>query len=97
MSKSFMDSLEERSERSQVKKVTRTGEVTTKRKVGRPKKNTEPMKYINIAVDENTMHYIKIAKFKHNDNITDYINDLIKADIKKNKKHYDDLEVMIKK
>lgn len=64
---------------------------STKGKVGRPKVKTEPTKTINIAVPVSLMEKVEIAKCKYNNNLTEYINAIIRADIEANMDKYNQL------
>ncbi len=68
-----------------------TVSTTTKKKVGRPKVKTEPTKNINIAVPESILRQVDIAKCKYNNNMTEYINAVIKDDLEKNMEKYKQL------
>lgn len=64
-----------------------------KKKVGRPKSKPEGnYKTINIAVHEDKMPKIEIAKLKHGNNLTQYINDLIDQDLATNYEKYVEFE-----
>ena len=62
-----------------------------KKPVGRPKIKTEPTKTINIAVPVSVMEQVEIAKCKYHDNLTEYVNAVIKADLEKNMSNYQKL------
>lgn len=69
----------------------KTVEPTKEKKVGRPKIKTEPTKTINIAVPVSVMEQVEIAKCKYHDNLTEYVNAVIKADLEKNMTDYQKL------
>ena len=52
-----------------------------KKKPGRPKTKTEPEKTINISVPVSLLKKMEIAKAKHGNNLTRYVNAIIKADL----------------
>ena len=61
----------------------------TKNKGGRPKTRTEPVKIANIAIPESV--YSKVSDYAlsiYNNNLTEYINALIRKDLEKNLKKY---------
>ena len=59
-----------------------------KKKPGRPKTKTEETKTINIAVPVSVLEKIDIAKVCYGNNLTCYINRLIKKDIEANYEEY---------
>lgn len=59
-----------------------------KKKPGRPKTKTEETKTINIAVPVSVLEKIDIAKVCYGNNLTSYINRLIKKDIEANYDEY---------
>lgn len=62
-----------------------TGEpLQIRRKAGRPKKNLEPTKMINVAIPEHVYEKMQYAKCCYNGNITQYINSLIAKDLDEN-------------
>lgn len=63
----------------------------TIKKRGRPKVKTEGTKNINIAVPKSILRQVEIAKCKYNNNMTEYINAIIKADLEKNMEKYKQL------
>ena len=52
-----------------------------KKKPGRPKTKTEPEKTINISVPVSLLEKMEIAKAKHGNNLTRYVNAVIRADL----------------
>ena len=89
-SKNFTDKLKKNPQKVAVtveappeEKIT-----STKNKVGRPKVKTEPTKTINIAVPISVLDQVEIAKCKYHDNLTEYVNAVIKADLEKNMNDY---------
>ena len=63
-------------------------EKSKKKKVGRPKTKHGTYRTINIAVPEEMMGDIKIAACQYGNNLTAYINDLIKKDLAANLEKY---------
>ena len=59
-----------------------------KKKPGRPKTKTEPEKTINISVPVSLLAQMEIAKAKHGNNVTRYVNAVIKADIEAHFEEY---------
>lgn len=59
--------------------------------VGRPKTKNEPQKTINISVPVSLMEKVEVAKCKYNNNLTEYINAIIRADIETNMDKYNQL------
>ena len=66
------------------------------RKVGRPKTKFEPCKTVNISIPESVLADIDIAKAKYKDNLTEYINAIIKKDLAENMKEYRRLYALLK-
>jgi len=66
-----------------------------KKKVGRPKEKTEPEKTINISVPVSVLEKMHIAKLKYQNNLTKYVNAVIKADLDKNFEKYLDLQKIL--
>ena len=58
-----------------------------KKKGGRPRR-TFPVKHINIAVPEEDMEKINLAKACYGNDLTRYINTLIKKDLEENYAEY---------
>lgn len=52
-----------------------------KRKRGRPKVKTSPERTINISVPEEILEKMNVAKRCYDNNLTAYVNALIKADL----------------
>ena len=59
-----------------------------KKKPGRPKTKTEPEKTINISVPISLLEKMEIAKAKHGNNLTKYVNAVIKSDIEAHFEEY---------
>lgn len=68
--------------------ANQTAPVTERKKAGRPKVKTEPCKTINIAVPVSVLEQIEIAKAKHHNNLTEYVNAVIAKDLKQNMTEY---------
>lgn len=66
-----------------------------KKKVGRPKVKVEETKTINIAVPVSVIEKINIAKCKYHDNLTEYVNAVINADLANNMKEYQKIYNML--
>ena len=69
--------------------------IEPKSNVGRPKVKTEDTKNINIAVPISILSQVAIAKCKYNNNMTEYINAIIKADLEKNMEKYKELNDLL--
>ena len=65
-----------------------TEPLKVKKKPGRPKTKTEPEKTINISVPISILEKMEIAKVKHGNNLTRYVNAVIKADLDANYEKY---------
>lgn len=63
-------------------------ETVKKRKVGRPKTKLEDTKTINIAVPVSVLDKLNVIKICYGNNLTQYINQLIKKDIDANYDNY---------
>ncbi len=61
---------------------------TQKKKVGRPKTKTEPERTINISVPVSILEKMDVAKVKYGNNLTKYVNAIIKADLDQNYEKY---------
>ena len=59
-----------------------------KKKVGRPKVKTEPEKTINISVPISIIEKMNVAKVRYENNLTKYVNAVIKADLDANYERY---------
>ena len=59
-----------------------------KKNPGRPKTKTEPEKTINTSVPISILEKMEIAKVKHGNNLTRYVNAVIKADIEAHFEEY---------
>lgn len=64
----------------------------TKKKTGRPKVKMGEYKTINIAVPIPMLAQMEIAKLKYGNNLTAYVNAVIKADLDVNFKKYQQLQ-----
>lgn len=63
-------------------------ETVKRRKVGRPKTKIEDTKTINIAVPVSVLDKLNVIKICYGNNLTQYINQLIKKDIDANYGNY---------
>lgn len=66
-----------------------------KGKGGRKKTKLEPHTTINISIPTRILEQIEIAKCKYHNNMTEYINVLIQADLEKNMEKYKELYDLI--
>ena len=78
----------EKNKTEKSKKPTPSKAVPEKKKVGRPKVKTEETKTINVAIPISMIEKINIAKCKYHDNLTEYINAVVRADLDVNMKEY---------
>lgn len=76
--------------------ILKWGKKKTK-KPGRPKVKTEETKTINIAIPISLMKDINIAKCKYHDNLTEYINAVVRADLDANMKEYQKINNYLKR
>lgn len=67
-----------------------------KKKVGRPKVKTEETKTVNIAIPLSVLKQIEIAKVAYNNNLTQYINNIIKNDLESNIDRYQQIYDLLK-
>jgi Cdc6-like AAA superfamily ATPase len=72
-------------------KALENAKTTKGKKVGRPKTKTEPTKTINIAVPLSVLEKMDKAKVCHKNNLTQYVNDVIAADLEKNFDKYKEI------
>lgn len=83
-----LDRLGEEISLAPEEQVAAVDPVVPKRKVGRPRTKTEPTKNINIAIPVSVLEQMEVAKTCYNNNITLYINTLIKNDLDANFDEY---------
>lgn len=62
---------------------------------GRKKQKTEPEKIINVSVPVSLYEQMNIAKLKYNNNMTAYVNYLIRQDIEKNLSIYKQVQKLL--
>ena len=67
----------------------------TKKKTGRPKVKEGEYKTINIAIPVDTLKMMDVAKLKYGNNLTAYVNAVIKADLDANYGKYQQLQELI--
>lgn len=68
---------------------------TTKKKTGRPKTKQGEYKTINISVPVPVLEQMEVAKLKYGNNLTAYVNAIIKADLEANYDNYLHLQKLI--
>lgn len=76
---------------SHEEQVAAVDPVISKRKVGRPRTKTEPTKNINIAIPISILEQMDTAKVCYENNITLYINTLVKNDLEANFDEYENI------
>ena len=102
MAKSFkhsnpFDNLDNINQTPHIEKpVEKVREEKPKKKVGRPKVKTEETKTVNIAIPLSILKQIEIAKIAYNNNLTQYINDIIKNDLESNIDRYKQIYDLLK-
>lgn len=75
-------------EETTVPAAVQTEEVKAKKKVGRPKVKEGTFKTINISVPVDILEKMEVAKLKYGNNLTAYVNAVIKADLDTNYEKY---------
>lgn len=70
-------------------------ESKAKKKVGRPKIKDGDYKTINIAVPIDMLKKMEVAKLKYGNNLTAYVNAVIKADLDANYEKYLHLQELL--
>lgn len=65
------------------------------KKKGRPKVKTEECKTINIAIPISMLEKMEVAKLKYSNNLTAYVNAVIKADLDANYEQYLKIQKLI--
>ena len=66
-----------------------------KKKTGRPKVKEGEYKTINISVPVDVLKLMEVAKLKYGNNLTAYVNAVIKADLDANFEKYQQLQELI--
>ena len=66
-----------------------------KKKTGRPKVKMGEYKTINISVPVETLAKMEVAKVKYGNNLTAYVNAVIKADLDANYERYEELQKLL--
>ncbi len=67
----------------------------TKKKTGRPKIKEGEYKTINISVPVSMLEQMEVAKLKHGNNLTAYVNAVIRADLNANYEKYLQLQELL--
>lgn len=67
----------------------------TKKKTGRPKVKEGEYKTINISVPVSLLEQMEVAKLKYGNNLTAYVNAVIKADLNANYDKYLQLQEIL--
>jgi len=65
------------------------------KKKGRPKIKTEKCKTINIAIPVSMLEKMEVAKLKYSNNLTAYVNAVIKSDLDTNYEQYLEIQRLI--
>lgn len=66
-----------------------------KKKTGRPKVKEGEYKTINISVPVDVLKKMEVAKLKYGNNLTAYVNAVIKADLDANYDKYVELQTLL--
>lgn len=75
--------------------AVQTEEPKAKKKTGRPKVKEGEYKTINISVPVDVLKLMEVAKLKYGNNLTAYVNAVIKTDLDENYKKYEQLHKII--
>ncbi len=75
--------------------AVKTEEPKAKKKTGRPKVKEGEYKTINISVPVPILEQMELAKLKYGNNLTAYVNAVIKADLDANYSKYVELQKLI--
>ena len=75
--------------------AVQTEEPKTKKKTGRPKIKEGEYKTINISVPVDVLKLMEVAKLKYGNNLTAYVNAVIKADLDANYDKYQQLQELM--
>lgn len=75
--------------------AVQTEEPKTKKKTGRPKVKEGEYKTINISVPVDVLKMMEVAKLKYGNNLTAYVNAVIKADLDANYDKYQQLQELM--
>lgn len=70
-------------------------EPKVKKKTGRPKVKEGEYKTINISVPVDVLKLMEVAKLKYGNNLTAYVNAVIKADLDANYEKYQQLQELM--
>ena len=70
-------------------------ESVEKKPVGRPKVKNGEYKTINISVPVDVLKKMEVAKLKYGNNLTAYVNAVIKADLDANYDKYVELQTLL--
>lgn len=66
-----------------------------KKKIGRPKIKEGEYRTVNISVPVHILEQMEVAKLKYGNNLTAYVNSIIKADLDNNYDNYLELQKLI--
>ncbi len=75
--------------------AVQTEQPKAKKKTGRPKVKEGEYKTINISVPVDILKQMDVAKLKYGNNLTAYVNAVIKADLDVNYSKYEELQKLI--
>ena len=75
--------------------AVQTEEPKSKKKTGRPKVKKGEYKTINISVPVDVLKLMEVAKLKYGNNLTAYVNAVIKADLDANYEKYQQLQELM--
>ena len=75
--------------------AVQTEEPKAKKKTGRPKVKEGDYKTINISVPVPVLEQMEVAKLKYGNNLTAYVNAVIKADLDANYSKYVELQTLL--
>lgn len=75
--------------------TVQTDEPKMKKKTGRPKVKEGEYKTINISVPVDVLKMMEVAKLKYGNNLTAYVNAVIKADLDSNYQKYQQLQELM--
>ena len=88
-------SITTNSEETAAPAAVQTEEPKAKKKTGRPKVKEGEYKTINIAVPVPVLEQMEVAKLKYGNNLTAYVNAVIKADLDTNYGKYLELQEIL--
>ena len=75
--------------------AVQTEKPKAKKKTGRPKVKEGDYKTINISVPVDILKKMEVAKLKYGNNLTAYVNAVIKADLDANLTKYIELQTLL--